>query len=81
MLLVFILAAGLWGVGYFAGTSKKARVVSVSVLLAGVILSHLILPDGHPLREATGGSAALWLASPTAPTIALSPDASTVHPK
>ncbi|AXT27222.1 HesA/MoeB/ThiF family protein [Ruegeria sp. AD91A] len=61
MLLVFILAAGLWGVGYFAGTSKKARVVSVSVLLAGVILSHLILPDGHPLREATGGSAALWL--------------------
>ncbi|WP_210093311.1 HesA/MoeB/ThiF family protein [Ruegeria sp. HKCCSP346] len=61
MLLVFILAAGLWGVGYFAGTSQKARVVSVSVLLAGVILSHLILPDGHPLREATGGSAALWL--------------------
>ncbi|NOC46171.1 HesA/MoeB/ThiF family protein [Ruegeria sp. HKCCD7559] len=61
MLLVFILAAGLWGVGYFAGTSPKARVVSLSVLLAGVILSHLILPDGHPLREATGGSAALWL--------------------
>ncbi|WP_298850499.1 molybdopterin-synthase adenylyltransferase MoeB [uncultured Ruegeria sp.] len=61
MLLVLILATGLWGVGYVAGTSKTARVVSVSVLLAGVILSHLILPDGHPLREATGGSAALWL--------------------
>ncbi|NOD76609.1 MULTISPECIES: molybdopterin-synthase adenylyltransferase MoeB [unclassified Ruegeria] len=61
MLLVFVLAAGLWGVGYIAGTSKTARVVSVSVLLAGVILSHLILPDGHPLRQATGGSAAMWL--------------------
>ncbi|WP_209506426.1 MULTISPECIES: molybdopterin-synthase adenylyltransferase MoeB [unclassified Ruegeria] len=61
MLLVLVLAAGLWGVGYVAGTSKTARAVSVSVLLVGVILSHLILPDGHPLREATGGSAALWL--------------------
>ncbi|MCX8953851.1 molybdopterin-synthase adenylyltransferase MoeB [Ruegeria sp. NA] len=61
MLLVLVLAAGLWGVGHIAGTSKSARMVSVSVLLVGVILSHLILPDGHPLREATGGSAALWL--------------------
>ncbi|WP_050604112.1 molybdopterin-synthase adenylyltransferase MoeB [Ruegeria sp. 6PALISEP08] len=61
MLLVLGLAAGLWGVGYMAGTSKTARVVSVSVLLAGVILSHLTLPDGHPLRQATGGSAAMWL--------------------
>ncbi len=61
MLLVLILAAGLWAVGYLAGVSRSARTVSVSVLLIGVILSHLILPDGHPLREATGGSAAMWL--------------------
>ncbi len=61
MLLVLVLAAGLWGVGYMAGVSRTARVTSVSVLMAGVILSHLVLPSGHPLREATGGSAALWL--------------------
>ncbi|MEM9643210.1 MAG: molybdopterin-synthase adenylyltransferase MoeB [Pseudomonadota bacterium] len=61
MLLVLVLAAGLWGVGYLAGVSRTARVVSVSVLLIGVVVSHLILPDGHPLREATGGSAAMWL--------------------
>ncbi|WP_300068835.1 molybdopterin-synthase adenylyltransferase MoeB [uncultured Ruegeria sp.] len=61
MLLVLILAAGLWGIGYIAGVSRAARMLSVAVLLGGVILAQLILPDGHPLREATGGSAALWL--------------------
>ncbi|WP_170467038.1 HesA/MoeB/ThiF family protein [Ruegeria arenilitoris] len=61
MFLVLILAAGLWGVGYLAGVSRTARIVSVSVLLAGVLIIQLTLPDGHPLREATGGSAALWL--------------------
>ncbi|MEX0277661.1 MAG: ThiF family adenylyltransferase [Ruegeria sp.] len=61
MLLVLLLAAGLWGLGYIAGVSKSARVTSVSVLLLGVMLAQLVLPDGHPLRQATGGSAAMWL--------------------
>jgi len=61
MLLVLILAAGLWGIGYVAGVSRSARMVSVGVLLAGVILAQLLLADGHPLREMTGGSAAMWL--------------------
>ncbi|WP_170414873.1 HesA/MoeB/ThiF family protein [Ruegeria atlantica] len=61
MLLVFILAAALWGIGYMAGVSRNARYLSVGVLLAGVLVIQLTLPDGHPLREATGGSAALWL--------------------
>ncbi|WP_170772454.1 HesA/MoeB/ThiF family protein [Ruegeria lacuscaerulensis] len=61
MLLVFILAAGLWGVGYLAGVSRTARMTSVGVLLLGVITAQLVLPDGHPLRQATGGSAAMWL--------------------
>ncbi len=61
MLLVLILAAGLWGIGYLAGVSRTARMASVGVLLLGVITAQLVLPDGHPLREATGGSAALWL--------------------
>lgn len=61
MFLVLILAAGLWGIGYMAGVSRTARSVSVGVLLIGVLVIQLTLPDGHPLREATGGSAALWL--------------------
>ncbi|WP_170402582.1 HesA/MoeB/ThiF family protein [Ruegeria arenilitoris] len=61
MLLVLILAAGLWGIGYMAGVSRTARMTSVGVLLLGVITAQLVLPDGHPLRQATGGSASLWL--------------------
>ncbi|CUH49315.1 HesA/MoeB/ThiF family protein [Ruegeria atlantica] len=61
MLLVLILAGALWGIGYVAGVSRTARYVSVSVLLIGVLVIQLTLPSGHPLREATGGSAALWL--------------------
>lgn len=61
MLLVLILAAGLWGIGYLAGVSRTARLASVAVLLLGVITAQLVLPDGHPLRAATGGSAAMWL--------------------
>ncbi|WP_108860802.1 molybdopterin-synthase adenylyltransferase MoeB [Ruegeria sp. Alg231-54] len=61
MLLVLILAGALWGIGYVAGVSRTARSVSVSVLLIGVLVIQLTLPDGNPLREATGGSAALWL--------------------
>ncbi|MCG7520128.1 molybdopterin-synthase adenylyltransferase MoeB [Ruegeria sp. Ofav3-42] len=61
MFLVLILAAALWGIGYLAGVSRTARSVSVGVLLVGVLIIQLTLPDGHPLREATGGSAALWL--------------------
>ncbi len=61
MLLVLILAAALWGVGYIAGVSRAARLVSVGALLTGVIIAQLVLPEGNPLREATGGSAAMWL--------------------
>lgn len=61
MLLVLLLAAGLWGVGYIAGASHMARAVPVGILLLGVIIAQLILPDGNPLRAATGGSAAIWL--------------------
>jgi molybdopterin/thiamine biosynthesis adenylyltransferase len=32
----------------------------MGVLLVGVIMIHVILPDGHPLRMAMGGDARLW---------------------
>lgn len=61
MLLVFVMAGGLWGLGAVMGAPGRQRWVMIGLLLAGVILAHLVLPDGHPVRAATGGSAALWL--------------------
>ena len=61
MALVLGLAAALWGLGWALRASVRARAVMVGLLLAGVILGHLVLPDGHPLRAATGGNALNWL--------------------
>jgi molybdopterin/thiamine biosynthesis adenylyltransferase len=61
MLLVLIMAAVLWGVGAMLKTPKRLRWGMIGMLWVGVVLLHLILPDGHPLRMATGESAALWL--------------------
>ena len=61
MILVGVMAAVLWGVGALMGAPRRARLVMLAVLFAGVMVVQLALPDGHPLREATGGEAALWL--------------------
>lgn len=61
MLLVLFLAALLWGIGALLGTPRRMRWTMIGVLWLGVVLLHLILPVGHPLRLATGASAAPWL--------------------
>ncbi len=61
MLLVLILCGALWGLGWLVGSPPRMRWVMIALLLAGVILGHLVLPDGHALRVATGGAAAPWL--------------------
>lgn len=61
MLLVFVFAGGLWGLGLLVGASRGARLSMVAMLFLAVLLAQLVLPDGHPLRAATGGSPALWL--------------------
>jgi molybdopterin/thiamine biosynthesis adenylyltransferase len=43
------------------GTPRSARWVMIGILLVAVIGVQSALPDGHPLREATGGNAAIWL--------------------
>lgn len=60
MIVVFAMMATLWGVGMIMGAPHRVRWVMIAILLAGVMLVQLILPDGHPLREATGGSPQLW---------------------
>ena len=61
MLMVLALAAGLWGLGAVIGAPRGQRAGMIAVLLAGVLAMQLVLPDGHALREATGGSPAPWL--------------------
>lgn len=61
MLLVLGLAALLWGGGHIMGAPRMARVYMLGLLFVAVLALHFLLPDGHPLRAATGHNAAFWL--------------------
>lgn len=61
MLLVFALVGMIWGVGQLIGLPKGTRWSLTFLLWLAVVLAQLTLAEGHPLREATGGSVALWL--------------------
>ncbi|SNR47720.1 HesA/MoeB/ThiF family protein [Puniceibacterium sediminis] len=61
MLLVLFLCAVLWGIGYAMDAPRQARLYMIGVLFVAVLGLHLALPVGHPVRMATGESAALWL--------------------
>ncbi len=61
MLLVLCLAAGFWGLGSMMGAPRRSRLNMIAALFGCVLLAQLLLPDGHPIREATGQSPVLWL--------------------
>lgn len=61
MLLVLGMAAMLWGIGRVMGVSRRARLNLLGAMLGVVLLLQFALPDGHPVRMATGQSPALWL--------------------
>ena len=61
MIMVGAMVAVLWGIGVAMGAPKRARWIMIGILLAAVIFIQLSLPDGHPLREATGSDVRLWL--------------------
>ncbi len=58
--MVGAMAATLWGIGVAMGAPRRARWIMIAILLVGVMIIQLILPDGHALRAATGGDARLW---------------------
>ena len=60
MIVVFVMAGVLWGTGMAMGTPKRARWTMIGILIGAVVVAQLILPDGNPLREATGGDVRLW---------------------
>ena len=61
MLLVLAIAGAVWGAGLLTGAPVRLRLAGIALLWLGVVLGHLVLPEGHGLRLATGGSAAPWL--------------------
>ncbi len=61
MILVLSMAAAIWGIGIVTKAPHAARWTMIGILLVAVIALHVALPGGHPLRQNTGGSAALWL--------------------
>ncbi|MWB77715.1 molybdopterin-synthase adenylyltransferase MoeB [Pseudooceanicola sp. 216_PA32_1] len=60
MLAVLLLAAVIWIAGHFLKVDRRKRGVLLALLFGMVLLTHVVLPDGHALREATGGSLAAW---------------------
>ncbi|PUB18569.1 HesA/MoeB/ThiF family protein [Yoonia sediminilitoris] len=60
MIMVGAMAAVLWGIGIAMKAPYHARWTMMGILLVAVMIIHVALPDGHPLRMATGGDARLW---------------------
>ncbi|MEL7213789.1 MAG: HesA/MoeB/ThiF family protein [Pseudomonadota bacterium] len=61
MIVVFTMAITLWVIGHFMRAPHQARWIMIGLLYVGVMIIQVGLPDGHPLREATGYSPQLWL--------------------
>jgi molybdopterin/thiamine biosynthesis adenylyltransferase len=61
VILVGAMAAALWVTGWAMGSPRQARLLMLGILLTGVLAVHVVLPDGHPLREATGSDPRLWI--------------------
>jgi len=61
MIVVFSMAAVLWGVGLAMKAPVQARLTMIGLLLVGVLAIQIALPDGHPLREGTGAEPEFWV--------------------
>jgi len=61
VILVLSVLAVIWVIGALTKTPRGPRWVMTAIVMAAVIVVQLALPDGHPLREVTGGDVRLWL--------------------
>lgn len=59
--LVLFLMAGLWVLGWLMKTPKRARFIMIGLVYVAVVVAQLVLPDGTPIRTATGGDVRPWL--------------------
>ena len=61
MILVLAMMAAMWGIGWAMGAPVRARWTMIGVLLTAVLVVQIALPDGHPVRQATGSDPRFWL--------------------
>ncbi len=61
MFLVLIIMLGLYLLGGVMGASRQARLLLPGLVFLAVLLIQFTLPDGNPLKAATGGNLQNWL--------------------
>ncbi|WP_039018679.1 HesA/MoeB/ThiF family protein [Halocynthiibacter namhaensis] len=61
MILFLFMSAVLWLVGIAMKAPKKDRWIMIGGLFGLIMLSHLVLPESHAVRQAFGGSFAHWV--------------------
>ncbi|MEM9843883.1 MAG: molybdopterin-synthase adenylyltransferase MoeB [Pseudomonadota bacterium] len=61
MILFLAMSGAIWAIGAAMKTPAQARWIMIGLLWVVFVAEHLVLPDGHPLREMTGGDAAPWI--------------------
>ncbi len=61
MVKLLILALVFYFVSGKYGLSKSIRFVILAMAFFGILASHSVLPEGHPIRMATGESSDPWL--------------------
>lgn len=58
---VLLLMAGFWALGAAFKVSRIKRWTLIGIAYAAVLVAHMALPQGAPLRVATGGTVRPWL--------------------
>ncbi|MCX7560324.1 molybdopterin-synthase adenylyltransferase MoeB [Sulfitobacter sp. F26204] len=61
MLLVLVLLGAIWFGGDKMGIARETRLSILGLVFIAVLGLQILLPETNPLRQATGGSAGLWL--------------------
>lgn len=61
MILFLVMSGVIWAIGAAMKTPHQARWLMIGLLWVVFVAEHLLLPDGHPLREMTGQDAAPWI--------------------
>jgi molybdopterin/thiamine biosynthesis adenylyltransferase len=60
MLLFFILAASLWGLGILLKAPTGLRWMMIALLYLAALLAATVLPESNGLRQSFGGSLSEW---------------------
>lgn len=57
-----IATAAIWIFGHYMNVPRQARFLVLALIYVLILVIHVVLPEGHPLRVFLGGNATPWLA-------------------